>query len=509
MEYHVTESRQHPAEGAQSTCYLLRNSWDDFGFKTMFDVVLFDGNRAQYDLGSVRIMRMDMEGGYVEMPGSPFSELDERYCSIGSSREYYVRLTSLPLDVRMRHLAALRDCVARPENFERFRNQRAMRASLLRDVSVRDVTRGFPRILHGHAELTPYSFRYEFPSEPDGQGVERCVFRVSPDSRPPTNIHVLIGRNGVGKTRLLAGMADSLMDQEAGPIGIRGEFAFDGEEAGAGEFLNLVIVSFSAFDRFDPIPTGGQERTETTLPYFYVGIKADDPEIQATGRARIKSPEELDAEFGRSMENVSSDPQRLERWLDAMRIVSSDPGIADMGIHGMFVEQVAGAADRMLSAFARMSSGHKIVLLTLTKLVENVSERSLVLIDEPETHLHPPLLGSFIRALSNLLVSRNAVAVVATHSPVVLQEVPASCVSLLMRSGASLRVLRPEDETFAENVSVLTRSVFGLEVEQSGFYALLREAARDGSFDHVLARFDQQVGSEGRALTRAFVARED
>lgn len=83
MEYHVTEIRHRPAEGAQSTCFLLRNSWDDFGFKTTFDVVLFDGNLTRHELGSVRIMRMDMEGGYVEMPDSPFPELDERYCSMG------------------------------------------------------------------------------------------------------------------------------------------------------------------------------------------------------------------------------------------------------------------------------------------------------------------------------------------------------------------------------------------------------------------------------------------
>jgi hypothetical protein len=38
----------------------------------------------------------------------------------------------------------------------------------------------------------------------------------------------------------------------------------------------------------------------------------------------------------------------------------------------------------------------------------------------------PPLLAAMMRALSDLLVDRNGVAVVATHSPVVLQEVPAS-----------------------------------------------------------------------------------
>lgn len=47
-----------------------------------------------------------------------------------------------------------------------------------------------------------------------------------------------------------------------------------------------------------------------------------------------------------------------------------------------------------------------------------------MLIDEPEGHLHPPLLSAFVRALSELLVNRNGVAIIATHSPVVLQEVP-------------------------------------------------------------------------------------
>lgn len=112
--------------------------------------------------------------------------------------------------------------------------------------------------------------------------------------------------------------------------------------------------------------------------------------------------------------------------------------------------------------FGRLSSGHKIVLLTITRLVETVEERSLVLIDEPETHLHPPLLSAFVRSLSGLLINRNGVAIIATHSPVVLQEVPRSCVWKVRRSGRVTEVERPEIETFGENVGILTREVFGL-----------------------------------------------
>lgn len=90
--------------------------------------------------------------------------------------------------------------------------------------------------------------------------------------------------------------------------------------------------------------------------------------------------------------------------------------------------------------------------------------------DEPESHLHPPLLSAFTRALADLLTNRNGVAIIATHSPVLLQEVPRECVWKLRRNGLVASADRPECETFAENVGFLTREVFQLEVAKSGFH---------------------------------------
>jgi predicted ATP-dependent endonuclease of OLD family len=156
-----------------------------------------------------------------------------------------------------------------------------------------------------------------------------------------------------------------------------------------------------------------------------------------------------------------------------------------------------------------LSSGHKIVLLTITRLVETVDERTLVLLDEPESHLHPPLLSAFVRSLSELLVQRNGVAIIATHSPVVLQEVARSCVWILRRSGAEVLTERPAIETFGENVGVLTREVFGLEVSHSGFHTILGDIIKDEkSYEGVLKRFGNQLGAEARAIARALAVSE-
>lgn len=150
------------------------------------------------------------------------------------------------------------------------------------------------------------------------------------------------------------------------------------------------------------------------------------------------------------------------------------------------------------------------MLLTITKLVESVEERTLVLVDEPEAHLHPPLLAALIRAVSDLLINRNGVAIVATHSPVVLQEVPRSCVWKLRRHGGGAIIERPEIETFAENVGRLTHEVFGLEVTRSGFYKMIAEAIGAGDdFEDVIGKFDGEVGLEGRALISVRIAERD
>jgi ABC-type multidrug transport system ATPase subunit len=144
--------------------------------------------------------------------------------------------------------------------------------------------------------------------------------------------------------------------------------------------------------------------------------------------------------------------------------------------------------------------------LTITKLVELLQEKSLVFFDEPETHLHPPLLSSFIRALSELLTNRNAVCIMTTHSPIVLQEVPNSCVYKLSRKGTFAKFEKTELETFGENIGVLTNEIFGLEVTDSGFYKILKDLANENNnYEEALHSINMQLGIEGKSILRSLL----
>jgi hypothetical protein len=113
-----------------------------------------------------------------------------------------------------------------------------------------------------------------------------------------------------------------------------------------------------------------------------------------------------------------------------------------------------------------------------------------------------------VRALSDLLIKRNGLAIIATHSPVVLQEVPKSCVWVLGRTGKVATAERPSIETFGENVGVLTREVFGLEVTEAGFHQMLKAATTepDANFESVMAKFNWQFGAEAQAIVRSMLA---
>lgn len=499
MQFRVLPAGQRIPREAGSIAFLVIDHWDDwFKYNTLYSLILVDDQGNRHDIGGVKIGQFKMKDGQrrPEIP-QDFEQLDEQFFSLGQDDSYYENLNLLGQQIANDVLVALRDIAANRALFDRALLEDVTGVSLLRSVSPATVRGQFRRLAGGGARLSKYAFEYQLPPASKNAAEVSLGFEVVPDSEPPSNIHVLIGRNGVGKTTLLYRMTRALADERARPAEVG---SFHSGEA-EGEFANLVSVSFSAFDSFEPL--SNPQNRATGLRYTYVGLKR----IRTTADKKPlppKSPSRLAREFSDSV-RICLQGARLNRWRRALATLEADPLFKDAGI-----TQLAGAPNELSKSaadvFSELSSGHKIVLLTITRLVETVEEKTLVLLDEPEAHLHPPLLSAFVRALSDLLIDRNGVAIIATHSPVVLQEVPRSCVWKIRRNGRRIDVERPEIETFGENVGVLTREAFGFEVTQSGFHQLLRQSvSEDVNFDEVLRQFDGELGGEAKAIVRALI----
>jgi len=503
MVFKVLSSGQGIPSNSRNKAFLRHDGWDDwFKYSTLYSLTIADNDGELYEIGYVKIGEFGMKKGHrtAEIP-LVFEELDPQFFSLGQGDEYYENLSKLGGGIRDDVLISLRDLALNEELLEEAKNEDVFIDSLARSITLSSIRGQFRRIAKGGARLTDYNFIYRAPKvKGSGEGSLELSFKVTPSSSPPTNIHVLIGRNGVGKTHILNLMSQALVDPSVTSRKTGSFAALDNDESDL--FSNLVSVTFSAFDHFEPISL--EREVNGRIRYSYVGLKKF---IKSKGTSRPKSPEMLGTEFSDCVCSCLEGAKKA-RWLRAVEMLSADPLFNEVNVSSL--KDVRGGGQLKEQAgllYKKLSSGHKIVLLTITKLVETVEEKTLVLLDEPEAHLHPPLLSAFIRALSDLLVDRNGVAIIATHSPVVLQEAPKSCVWKLRRSGPVAKADRPEIETFGENVGVLTREVFGFEVTQTGFHKLLEEAlSEEREYDELMYKFDGQIGAEGRAIARAIIS---
>lgn len=490
----------------KDTLYLHYDNWDDFGYKTSFNARYVDKNGNEHFLGLVSIGKVDMEERRTfDLIPKSFTSLPEQYFSLGQDERYYENIAQLGEEKRKEILVALRDVAYNLELFQQYEKENVMQTSLMRSITPFTVRLQFNRMAHGGARLTDYNFTYSPPQSVADQAAEGCEisFSVTPDSNPPTNVHVLIGRNGTGKTSLIKNMIHSIRGSDTS----HGTFHYEGRIRSRAEFANVLCVAFSPFDDFLELET-----IESAIPYSYIGLNKTSTDLLQT----------IERQFLESFTGCMVNARKRKLWLNAIEVLKSDPTFDEVHIESLVENMPIFVSDGSLTngqeeikrTFSKLSSGHKVVLLIVTCCVDKIEEKSIVFLDEPENHLHPPLLSALIRALSELLIDRNGVAIVSTHSPVVLQEVPSSCVWTLRRCGGQMISERLAVQTFGSSISQLTNEVFGLEVTDSGFHTMLAEAVREkrgsvfpvSDYDRIVSEFDGQLGDEAKLHLRTLLA---
>lgn len=523
--------------------YLIYNHWDDYLYCTTFTVYYkYEDLLNAVELGTVKIGCISLASkvesgnsinGYSSysieklIPTELFNELPDDFFSLGQEIGYYKQINEFFEDESTEYYDALKDL---SYNYDRFKDlydgvESCLRNSLMRNLYISNVEQ-FNRITKGQAELTKYSFAFKYNEE-------QIDINVLPDSLPPTNIHILIGRNGVGKTWLLHNIACKLLEnsdvsitelEKSKKYPISDEFSI---ECPKNSFAGIIGLSFSVFDDALSIDIMNSKDKEQKLidefrkKYQYIGSISKS---QKDGKTKIKSVDDLSNEFLEALRKISRSKNKIETYLDTCRNLNTDPMFYDNGfikILETYFENneksfsylseeneksldVKNADEEVKYNFGKLSSGHMIIILSLTLLAESIHEKTIVLIDEPETHLHPPLLSTYIRTLSYLLVKKNAVALIATHSPIVLQEVPKDCVNKVDRTKKDMYFSRIKIESFATSTDSLTREVFGLELIKTGFYQLI-ERELESDFEKTFKKFDNNVGYLGQVLIQSLV----
>ncbi|RHV78762.1 ATP-binding cassette domain-containing protein [Clostridium sp. OF10-22XD] len=491
----------------RNTVYLIHEYWDDwFTYETEYRVVYYDNKLEKYEIGFVKIGQRNQSERVPDLP-EECASFSEKFFSLGINETYYEALKKMP--IREELLIKMNDIAYNIDLFEEVKQYNVTTVSLLRDITSTTVRGQFNRMANGGARLTDYNFTYIVPSKFAGEN-RKLLFSVECEVKPPSNIHVLIGKNGTGKTTILKRMLYAV--ERCGTPEQVGKMEGD-------SFANVVFVSFSAFDM--SISPDDLSEFELDIPYTFVGL---------VEKEHIKSGKVLAEDFSKSLYKIIKGTKK-SLWNKAIEVLESDSTFIELNvrewsnykgqhyietdlsekeIESRESEEKITFEKNIIAQFKRLSSGHKVILLTIVKLIELVEEKTLVLLDEPEEHLHPPLVAAFIRSLSDLLIYRNGVGIIATHSPVIVQEVPKRCVWILRRSGNELVAERPCIETFGENVGELTSEIFGYEVTNSGFHKMLKEVSeKKSTYRSAEKEFNSELGKEARSILKSYMYEKD
>ncbi len=483
---------------------LRRDTWNDYGYVTLFHPTLHLGAERKLELDTVKIVKRGQRSDVYHSPlRGEFSQLRADYCSLGQSASYYEMLRAEGPGVYVPFLTALRDIAYLPEVEREFQEDPGVQTSLRRFASAANALRQARSLFHGapaQAEAGKLTFSHLLPG---AQTATTFAFGELQDL--PSRAVAVIGHNGSGKTQLLADLA-ALACADARELQGEG-FAerHGGFEGGPPSTGAVVAVSYSAFDEF-PVPGQGAgeeaalERTrlrageQPARPYNYMGLRQVDKGGELSDA--LKGIEQLEIEFAAARRLVSR-RHREAVVRSALRQIASEPSFETLA---SLLEQWE-AEPQWLEAFRAYGAGQRIVLSIIVGLCAHLDRRALVLIDEPELHLHPPLAAALLRAVASILEHHDAFAVIATHSPVVLQEIPGRNVKIVSRHGSHVSIESPGIETYAENVGLLTQHVFNLDSSRTDYQARLQQLAPD----HDLAWFETLFGGRMSSQAKAIV----
>ena len=508
--YLINNTTSVPSKAKFPYATLHWNNWDDYGYQTSFEVIVHLTSDEIIELGRVKILRREQDGGKTPLREKSFETLDSSYCSLGHGLDYYENIVKFGDKLSREYLVGVRDVAFDDTIRAEFEDLEGYKVSLLRFSGAERLIENAARLFASSGKphfqkRRGFSLKFKTTFTPDGRPVI-AEFNFNRRGKLPNRINALIGYNGTGKTKLLSNLAI-----------VASEYGYDTKEdfirKVAGRFIDtkppivrVIVVSYSAFDMF-VIP---DEEEAERVGYVYCGLRMNVHDIH--GRERdlvytLKSPAAVERDFINACTRISHQDRNGE-FSAALVPLLNDSSFRRIGVSGLLDWR---DDDEVIELFRSLSSGHKIVLKIVVELTAFMDgkEPTLVLIDEPETHLHPPLVATLLRSVRECLDQLNGFAIVATHSPVVLQELPSQYVRVLRRVSNRAKFQRPDIETFGESIGRITEHVFNLDDSTTDWHQTLTDLAKDMSLEEINDLFERRLGFAARSFVASTCASDE
>ncbi|MBW8298699.1 MAG: ATP-binding protein [Hydrogenophaga sp.] len=344
---------------------------------------------------------------------------------------------------------------------------------------------------------------------------------------------VLIGKNGAGKTMLLQSIVGGLIDDLVGQDVL--DMTFDP----AIQVSRVLVFSSVPNDPFPKrigawhgidyehfaISAQDQTRTDGTLAALASCLRAD----------RGVQFGDDDNDVGRmDLVKLALEPLGLWHRLHVPLTTKEDddfPHVVVVGDQSFFavrrnlneqnslklIQRLDWSRSLVVFGeegdFRRLSSGEMAMLRLAIQMAASIEPGCLLLLDEPENHLHPNYVSQAMNLLHQVLVATKSIAIIATHSAYVVREVPRQRVHILTLNDREITIASPRLQTFGASVDTISQFVFGDTSMDHRFQHALEKWAlttgREIGIDQVIADYGQDLNPESLSLIASTIRDAD
>lgn len=495
---------------------LSEDNWDDFHYRTSFNVHIIKNNELYSDNSTRKVLFKNQEekeysfarfNAYMKSNQVDFVDIKEfksedKFISLGNDYEE-IKKIFVENEIIDNILKILNDIVYLRKNTNDIDNlleiekHPAFEISLCRGQSSKKLLTEAKSILYGD-ELSPERFKIDFSFK---LNEKKYAYKFDfIDNLLPNRINVLIGKNGVGKSQTLKVISNYLIN----PSFFSEEYEID--TSNHPNFIsNLIVFAYNAYEDFH-VPKS-HDNFNTSIVYKYNGFRKyenntllldiNTPVLQTYNSLKdiykkdsnnFKNSIKLYDEYllkkafffiKSAISNLKYLALKFETSTVPNKYIENDEIkiISDDNLYEYFVIDLSNdikLIDIDFSYFAEevyfisdfeevlhLSSGQRIFCNLVINLLAIIKNNSLVIIDEPETALHPNLELDFMKLLKDILDEFDSFAIIATHSAIITREIPAKYVHIINLDGNNQPIVsKPTINTFGGDIGTITNYVF-------------------------------------------------
>ncbi len=534
--------------------FAVGTGWNDFGF-TLQAIVRLRINGKHKDI-SIRLLPFveDKPQGSVQdwikylhsvkdgkTEWKPANKIFPHYIIVFATEESYRELaTSMPTKEYEQLLIELNEINAihksekiTNDTFKKIIETPQFSVSVLRETApYRSFRFGYASAFRA-PPLSDARMEFSFSTQLDGFKNKHSIdFTYKEMQLISDRVHTVIGVNGIGKTRYLnsliiaalqklnstypAEQASELYDSKAKSMqapafGVRQE-----------DWAELPLYSKIAAYSSDPnniLPRTVSLQGPFDYKYFDIGIESSQKLSQLIVDIMRNDVDLIDSEsrfilLKKILAKITPTALLLVPTIstskDPSHIVDAD------GNRWIALKSILGGEMRRLEILSQidfsrdlafqthegkvipLSSGQKMYFRFATHFLTVASQGMLVIIDEPETHLHPNLITEFMDLLYLVLEATSSVAIIATHSAYVVREAPSHCVHVIKSD--ETQTVRTETvymNTLGASVTSLSNNVFGDSLVES-FHSKIATYIAESNLplDEIIDRYSDTLSME-------------